>query len=215
MNDVHNRSARPARPALPALASVVLATACLAAWAAPGAHGPGGEHLDTPAAAGAGAGAGGSRVEAQSDLFEMVATLRGGELSVLIDRFATNAPVLNAQVEVQSGALKAKAMFHADIGDYAVDDLAFLKALARPGEHALVVTVVAGNESDLLGATLIIAAGPAGGTPHDDEHGAGRVLGARPTTWAAAAVLGTVSIAAFAWWRRRRYAAVATVKAAL
>ncbi|HSV60271.1 MAG TPA: hypothetical protein VLJ19_15355 [Variovorax sp.] len=213
MNNVCDRTARPARPAPSAsgaLASVVLATACLAAWAGPGAHGPGGEHLDTPAAAGAGAGW--PRVEAKSELFELVATLRGGELSVLIDRFATNEPVLNAQVEVESGALKAKATFHSDIGDYAVDDPAFLKALATPGEHALVVTVVAGNESDLLDGTLVIAAALASG--NDDEHGAVRALGARPSTWAAAAVVGTTLIAAFAWWRRRRHAA-ATLKGAL
>ena len=85
----------------------------------------------------------GFRVEANSDLFELVATLAGGELSILIDRFATNEPVLQAQVEVESGALKALAKFHADIGYYAVDDPAMLKKLSTPGEHPLVITVLA------------------------------------------------------------------------
>jgi len=94
------------------------------------------------------------RVEANSDLFELVATLVGGELSILIDRFATNEPVLQAQVEVESGALKAQAKFHADRGHYAIDDPAMLKKLSTPGEHPLVITVLAGKDSDLLDAVM-------------------------------------------------------------
>jgi hypothetical protein len=94
------------------------------------------------------------RVEANSDLFELVATLVGGELSILIDRFATNEPVLKAQVEVESGVLKALAKFHTNIGDYVVDDPAMLKKLSTPGEHPLVITVLAGKDSDLLDAVM-------------------------------------------------------------
>ena len=74
-------------------------------------------------------------MEAKSETFELVARLGGGELSILIDRFETNEPVLNAQVEVESGKLKAVAKFHADQGDYAVDDAALLGALGQPGAH--------------------------------------------------------------------------------
>jgi hypothetical protein len=134
--------------------------------AGPGAHGPNGEHLDSPTMGNANAIRAGFRVEANSDLFELVATLAGGELSILIDRFATNEPVLQAQVEVESGALKALAKFHADIGDYAVDDPAMLKKLSTPGEHPLVITVLAGKESDLLDAVMRVPESMAG---HD--HG--------------------------------------------
>lgn len=72
--------------------------------------------------------------------------LQGGELSILINRFATNEPVLNATVEVETGNLKAPAKFHADMGDYAIDDANMLKALAAPGDHPMVVTVLAGND---------------------------------------------------------------------
>lgn len=160
--------------------------------AAPGAHGPGGEHLD-------GAGHGHSavsdapRVEAHSELFELVATLAGGELSILVDRFATNEPVLGATVEVElqagagagasTGTLKASAKFHADHGDYAVADEAFLKALSAPGGHALVFTVTAGAEADLLDGVLPVGTAPS--DPHDGAHAP-----ARPWLW----VLGGAAV---------------------
>jgi hypothetical protein len=147
----------------PAFCAVLLAGAT--AFAAPGAHGPNGEHLDAPAASGSAAHAA-PRFEAQSDMFEVVGRLQGGELSMLINRFATNEPVLDAKVEIESGTLKAQAKFHADLGDYAVDDAAMLKALAAPGDHPLVITVLAGSDADLLDGTLSVTA------PLDD-HGHG------------------------------------------
>lgn len=137
--------------------------------AAPGAHGPGGEHLD--AAAQAGGASAQPRLETNTELFELVATLGGGELSIMIDRFDTNEPVLHAKVEVESGGLKARATFHADIGDYAVDDPAFLKAMAVPGAHAIIFTVQAGQENDLLEGTLTVAhATPAHGVRDAGSH---------------------------------------------
>ncbi len=121
--------------------------------ASPGAHGPNGEHLD---ASGQAVGPGGAvpRIEAHSEAFELVGRLQGGEFSMLINRYETNEPVLNATVEVETGGLKASAKFHADMGDYAVDDAAMLKALATPGDHALVISILVGSESDLLDGTL-------------------------------------------------------------
>lgn len=133
------------------------------ALAAPGAHGPNGEHLDVPSAAGGSSTA--PRIEAKSEAFELVGQLSGGELSILINRFETNEPVLGATVEVESGNLKAKAPFHADHGDYAVADEAFLKAMAKPGAHSLVVTIAAGNEADLLEGTLTVPE-----EAHDHAH---------------------------------------------
>ena len=65
----------------------------LPAAASPGAHGPNGEHLDGPAAALAGGAA--PRIETFTEAFELVGRLSGGELSVLVDRYETNEPVLN------------------------------------------------------------------------------------------------------------------------
>ena len=137
------------------------------AMASPGAHGPNGEHLDGPAQAGAGASKA-PRMEAKSEAFELVGQLRDDEFSMLINRFETNEPVLEAKVEIETGALKAPAKFHADMGDYAVDDAAFLKALKAPGAHAVVVTIVAGAESDLLEGTLTSEGVDA--HSHEDGH---------------------------------------------
>lgn len=123
-------------------------------WAGPGAHGPNGEHLHSPRARATGEMHASPRIEATSDLFELVGTLEEGEFSILVDRFATNEPVLNARVEIESGELKAKATFHDDIGDYSVDDPAMLRKLQEPGEHPLVITIIAGSDNDLLNAIL-------------------------------------------------------------
>jgi hypothetical protein len=110
-------------------------------------------------------------MEARSEAFELVGQLRDDEFSMLINRFETSEPVLDAKVEIETGALKAPAKFHADMGDYAVDDAAFLKALKAPGAHAVVVTVVAGAESDLLEGTLTSEGADA--HSHEDGHGHG------------------------------------------
>ncbi|WP_232081258.1 MULTISPECIES: hypothetical protein [unclassified Variovorax] len=139
--------------------------------AAPGAHGPDGEHLDAPAQA-TGGGSDAPRIEARSETFELVGHLRADEFSILINRFETNEPVLEAKVEVETAGLKAAARFHSDMGDYAVDDAAFLTALRAAGEHALVITVFAGTDTDLLDGTLksVGAAAGARGHSHDDEQ---------------------------------------------
>jgi hypothetical protein len=171
------------------LAALVLA-APLLAWAGPGAHGPDGEHLDGPGAQAHAPAGHAPRLEAHTDLFELVATLAGGELTLLIDRYATNEPVLGAQVEVAAGEAKAVAKFHADHGDYAVADEAFLKAISRPGEHALVITVTAGADADLLDGVLKVseAAQPAreGGVP-------------RAWAWAVLVLAAFVLVLGVAW----------------
>ena len=160
-----SHSARGSRAAI--LVAALLAGGALAA---PGAHGPNGEHLDGPVLQ-AGASAA-PRLEARSELFELVATLSGGELSILVDRYETNEPVLGAKVEVEAGALKAVAPFHADHGDYAVDNPALLQALAKSGEHALVFTIVAGQQADLLEGTLRVGAAPVASAADDHAHDA-------------------------------------------
>lgn len=94
------------------------------------------------------------RVEAHSDLFELVGQLDGQGLSLLIDRYDSNAPVLGAKVMVESGGIEASATFHAEHGDYAVTDERLLALLRQGNEHALVFTITAGDDSDLLDGTL-------------------------------------------------------------
>jgi hypothetical protein len=143
------------------------------------AWGHGGEdHGDTPMAAN---GSGLPRVEAHTETFELVGQLDSEELSLLIDRYESNEPVLGARVTVESGGIEAQATFHADHGDYAVDDARLLALLRQPGEHALVFTVTLGADADLLDGTLrrpltVLAA----------EHADG---GWRGVGWAGAALL--------------------------
>lgn len=170
---------------------VLLLVALLLASSGAAAHG-GDDHGAKPPAT---TSAATPRLEAHTELFELVARLEADELSLMIDRYASNEPLLNASVELESGGLKARAKFHADIGDYAVDDPAFLKLLATPGEHALVIAVQAGSEADLLDGVLRVSTA----VESTDVH-SGHAGGRSPWLWAGLAV---PLIAAAAWWRRR------------
>ena len=171
--------------------------AMASATASPGAHGPNGEHLDGPAGPGAGAGAASSlpRIETFTEDFELLGHLSGGELSIMIERYETNEPVLNGVLEVQYQDLTAKATFHADQGDYSMNDPTMLAAIAKPGEHALLFTLTAGADSDLLEGTLTVA--PAG-AHHEDSHWPRR-------RWlAAGAGVALLAVAAAIFFIRRR-----------
>jgi len=162
------------------------------AFASPGAHGPNGEHLDGQGSTTAST-ASVPRIETFTEAFELLGHLSGGELSIMIDRYETNEPVLNGALEVQYKDLKAKAKFHADFGDYAVDDPKFLAAIAKPGTHALLFTLVAGEESDLLEGTLTVAAAA-------DDHGHGHGV----SRWLLAAIAAAILAAAVFVTRRSR-----------
>ena len=114
---------------------------------------------------------------------------------------------------MESGALKAVAAFRAEQGDYAVTDAALLKALAGPGEHGLVFTLVAGKDSDLLDATLVNAAGRVvaaamkddhGHAHGNDDHGHGHDHELERAAWIGAGVAALGLIGGIAWWRQRR-----------
>lgn len=211
---MHSRGLRHLRAST---LSLLMLAAATVAPAAPGAHGPNGEHLDAPAAAGAAGSSALPRVEAHSDDFELVATLHAAALSVLVDRYASNEPVLNAVLEVESGGIKSRATFDADQGDYAFDDAKLLALLRTPGEHALVFTLVAGQDNDLLDATLVTPATGArsvqGDHAHaDDEHGHDH--GLERAAWAGAGIVALGLAGGTAWWRQRRRNA-ATVQGGL
>lgn len=191
----------------------LLVLAFAPALAGPGAHGPNGEHLDDPNPMRPASAL--PRIEAHSEAFELVAELRTGELAIVVDRYASNEPVLGAKLEVESGPLKAVAAFRAEQGDYAVTDGALLKALATIGEHGLVFTLVAGQESDLLDGTLVNAAGGVagravkGGHPHDhgsDGHGHDQPV--TRAAWIGAGVAAGVAalglLGGLTWLRQRR-----------
>ena len=206
---------------VPRLAATAFLAAAASASAGPGGHGPDGEHLDGPAATATADAR--PRMEAATEEFELVARLLDGELSLIVDRFKTNEPVLNAKVQVESGGLKADAAFHTDHGDYSVDDPAMLKKLAEPGQHALVITVLAGADSDLLDGTLTVAAARpsagagagAGAGDHGHEHGEeGHAHSMERAAWIAGVIALLCLVSGWAWWRQRRRSPVVTRKEA-
>lgn len=124
---------------------IAMAFFALSAWA----HG-GEDHGDGAAAAVANDIA--PRAAAQTEEFELVAVLADGKLTLYLDRYADNAPVPDAEIEVESGTFKAVAVQVAP-GVYALPAEAF----SKPGKYPLIVSVQAGENADLLSAALDIA----------------------------------------------------------
>jgi len=179
---------------------LVLATlSAVPAAAAPGAHGPDGEHLDLNAPSVSGAVR--PRLEAHTELFELVAERDGQQLTVLIDRYETNEPVLTGTLEVESGGISASASFQPESGAFVVTDKAMLAALATPGEHALVFTLLTGDDADLLDGTLVVVDPEAAGHGHGHWH-VGEIL-----AWA---LLVLTLLAGGVFWIRRRHLAQAS-----
>jgi hypothetical protein len=165
----------------------------LALTFSPAIAGPGHDHGDeAPAAA---AGPASPRFEAHSDLFEAVGVLEGEELSVFIDRFADNVPVLKAKVELESGSTKVFGQFHEDHGDFSFASAPFRK----PGSYPITLTITAGEEIDILAGNLVIADEHAGHDHDESSHLLERFgLGA----------LGLIALGGLAWgtrrWQKRR-----------
>jgi RND family efflux transporter MFP subunit len=90
------------------------------------------------------------RATAASEFFQIVAIAGDGKLTLYLDRFATNEPVVDAVVDVETpdGPVTATAL-----GDiYQMDAPWSLKA----GAHDLLFTVSAGDDIDFLTGTLTI-----------------------------------------------------------
>jgi len=129
---------------------------------------------------------------AESEAFEVIGRLEDEGFVFYIDRADSNAPVLGATLEVETGGKSAKAVFRAERGDYLIADADWLKPLRQPGEYPLAMTLVAGNESDLLTADFDVHAPPAAAA---DSAGVSRAVGGL-------AILG--GLAALLLWRRAK-----------
>ena len=125
--------------------SLLLGGASLAALA-----GDGHDHGEAPAAP---SGPAMPRFAATSDLFELVGVLDGAQLSLYLDHSADNRPVADAQLELDLGG-KPLALTRVAEGEFR----ATLAAPPPEGETPVTATVVAGDESDLLAATLDVHA---------------------------------------------------------
>jgi hypothetical protein len=91
--------------------------------------------------------------ESASSDFEVLAQMDGELLTIFLNRFADNSPVSKAVLEVESASFKG-TLKPSSAGVYQVA----APALSKPGEHALVISLRAGEQSDLLETRLLVAA---------------------------------------------------------
>jgi hypothetical protein len=111
------------------------------------------------------------RAEATSDSLELVAVARSGEIVIYLDRFATNEPLSDAAVRVETsqGSVEAKP----------VADATYRLAapwLASPGRYDLIATVTHGGNADVLAFSIEIPQ-PTQALPSTGFSGSGLALG--------------------------------------
>lgn len=88
--------------------------------------------------------------ETATDLFEVVVSRQDRALWIWLDDYATGKPVERAQVTVELNGKTQNALPQAQAGEYRIDDAAWVSALSQPSPQSLLLTVTAGNQSDLL-----------------------------------------------------------------
>lgn len=145
------------------------------------------------------------RFVAESEAFELVGALEGTRLVLWLDRWADNAPVRDARIELDVGGAKVSARPRTDDPGYE----ALLPAPLPQGVHPVSAVVQVGSESDLLVAELDVhgAAKPqsaAGATPSGAANRLSGMTQSAAPPWVAGAVLATVAIVAVAFLLRRR-----------
>jgi hypothetical protein len=112
------------------------------------------------------------RGEAHSERFEVVAVAQGRTLAVYLDDYRTNAPVEQAEIEVETpaGPAPAKALGN---GVYQLD----APFLEKGGHIDLIVTVNAGGDPDILPITIDVPQpGSAAGNSGPAKNGAEMIL---------------------------------------
>jgi hypothetical protein len=121
-------------------------------WFGNAIAGPGHDHGDEAPTTG---GIALPRFAATSELFELVGVLNGTRLTLYLDHSDTNAPVKDAQLELEFAGTKLKVEPHGE-GEFE----ATLPAAPKPGVIAIAAVVVAGQQTDLLAGELDL---------HDDK----------------------------------------------
>lgn len=136
---------------LPHNVAATLFAACLLA-PAPARAGDGHDHGNAPSAAAAAAQ---PRFAAVSDQFELVGVLNGKQITLYLDRAADNSPVKGAQIELEIGGQKFKALPRQ--GQHGTDEYeVVLPEAPKPGVLPITAMVSAGTETDLLAGELDI-----------------------------------------------------------
>ena len=131
------------------------------------------------------------RAAAATGEFEVVTSLAGKKLVVYVDRFASNAPVAQAKVEIEGAGIKGLAGETAP-GTYVLD----LAAKLPPAKHPLTISIEAGDTVDLLSATLDTSAPAANVAPKQARS--------ERLDWILAGSLLLLAGTVFAAWRHKR-----------
>lgn len=176
--------------------SIVWTTLLAAALAGPASAGPGHDHGETPPPT---SSASTPRFAAHSDLFELVGIAHGATLLLYLDSFASNTPIVVADIELElqpaSGAARKLKAAQAEDGSFKID---LGKPLAA-GVTAITATIRARiadkTEDDLLTGSIEIPGRLADSAAHGPNVPI-RALGA------AGAVLA-ILIGLFVWFRFR------------
>ena len=125
---------------------------CGPVFAGPGHdHGDGGHGAEAAAAS-----ADVPRIESAGTDMELVATADGHKLTIYLDRIDTNEPVDGATIEVSGEGIPAALATRVTPGTY---ELA-ADWVDMPGTKALLFTVTAGGNADLLNGTLNVPESP-------------------------------------------------------
>jgi membrane fusion protein, heavy metal efflux system len=122
------------------------------------------------------------RASAESADFELVAVLEEARILVYLDAFATNEPIEDAALELETGSFQAKAR-HLGQGVYEIPP----GPLAEPGRHELIFTVQTPTAADLLLGSLDVPR--EGGTAASDRPEAPTWYESPPVLQGAVAIL--------------------------
>jgi cobalt-zinc-cadmium efflux system membrane fusion protein len=149
------------------------------------------------------------RGEAASDAFEIVAIVRGENLEIYLDRFATNEAVTDATLEVESPDGPVKAAAGAN-GTYRLA----APWLAKNGRTDLIFTVTAGDTTDILPLTIQTAPAAAQSPAQRDAAAGGHISKASILLVLGGVLIGAL-LSAIALRGRPRLAALVMVLAVL
>jgi RND family efflux transporter MFP subunit len=147
------------------------------------------------------------RVTAVSENYQLVGIAEGEVLVIYLDRFADNAPVTSATVEVTIGDVVAQAELQKN-GTYEVTS----PRLKSAGNHEVLVNITDGAVSDLLVGSLRIQQQGVAGSGFDHSAWAHLSEHLQPSPklfgWAGGGVLGLVGLGLLLNGRRRGLATV-------
>lgn len=170
-------------------------------FAMPAQAGPGHDHGPEPTAMTTAV----PRVQAHSDVFELVGIVERGVMTIYIDKYQGNDPVTKASVEVEATRAGSPPLVLTAAATPTPEGSFVWKSpeLEQPGDWVLAFTITAGAEVDLLSGNLNLAKA-------DQENNGHGVWGEwLHATWLKVlGVIGLVAVGALALvaWRRRRKA---------